>query len=83
MTDKKQISIENLSFEAALGELETIVRDLETGKAPLEDSISAYERGAALKKHCEKKLGEARSKIEKISVNADGSVTTAPFGEQE
>mgnify|MGYP001562884584 FL=1 len=83
MNTKKQISVENLSFEAALGELETIVRDLETGKAALEDSISAYERGTALKKHCEKKLGEARSKIEKISVNENGSVTTKPFAEQE
>lgn len=83
MSAKNQISIENLSFEAALGELETIVRDLETGKAALGDSIAAYERGAALKKHCEKKLAEARSKIEKISVNTDGSVTMAPFGEQE
>ena len=83
MNTKKQVSVENLSFEAALGELETIVRDLETGKAALEDSISAYERGTALKEHCQKKLGEARSKIEKISVNADGSVTTKPFGEQE
>lgn len=83
MNQKTQVSVENLSFEAALGELETIVRDLETGKAALEDSITAYERGTALKKHCEKKLGEARSKIEKISVNKDGTVSTAPFGEQE
>lgn len=83
MNAKKQISVENLSFEAALGELETIVRDMETGKAALEDSISAYERGAALKKHCEKKLAEARSKIEKISVNENGAVTMTPFGEQE
>lgn len=83
MNTKKQVSVENLSFEAALGELDTIVRDLETGKAALEDSIGAYERGTALKEHCQKKLGEARSKIEKISVNEDGSVTTKPFGEQE
>lgn len=83
MNVKKQISVENLGFEAALGELETIVRDLETGKAALEDSIAAYERGTALKKHCEKKLAEARSKIETISVNEDGSVTTKPFGGQE
>lgn len=83
MNVKKQISVENLGFEAALGELETIVRDLETGKAALEDSIAAYERGTALKKHCEKKLAEARSKIETISVNEDGSLTTKPFGGQE
>lgn len=83
MTAKKQISVENLSFEAALGELETIVRDMETGKSALEDSITAYERGATLKKHCEKKLAEARSKIEKISISENGAVKTEPFGEQE
>ncbi|AGH97543.1 exodeoxyribonuclease VII small subunit [Micavibrio aeruginosavorus] len=65
-------SVESLSFEEALSALEGIVRDLETGKAPLEDSIAAYERGVALKQHCEKKLREAQSKIEKITLGADG-----------
>ena len=69
---------ENLNFEEALGELETIVRDMETGKAPLEESISAYERGVALKKHCEKKLKEAQTKIEKISLNDTGEITSSP-----
>ncbi len=78
----KQSPVETLSFEAALGELETIVRGLEKGDTALEDSIAAYERGAALKKHCEKKLREAQSKIEKISVNDDGTVSTVPFTEQ-
>jgi exodeoxyribonuclease VII small subunit len=81
MTGKQQ-PVEQLSFEAALGELETIVRGLEKGDTALEDSITAYERGAALKKHCEKKLREAQSKIEKISVNDDGTVSTVPFTEQ-
>ncbi len=76
-------AVEKLSFEQALIELETIVRDLETGKAPLEDSISAYERGIALKTHCEKKLREAQSKIEKITVRADGSVALEPFDPEE
>lgn len=75
--------VESLSFEAAMAELETIVRGLEKGDTALEDSIAAYERGAALKKHCEKKLREAQSKIEKISVNSDGSVGAAPFAAQE
>lgn len=79
----KAAPVENLSFEAAMAELETIVRDLETGKAALEDSIAAYERGAALKKHCEKKLREAQLKIEKITVNDDGSIGAVPFKEQE
>lgn len=71
--------VENLSFEAALGELEGIVRSLETGQAKLEDSIGQYERGIALKNHCEKKLREAQAKIEKITVGADGAPATMPL----
>lgn len=71
--------IESLNFEDALGELENIVRSLETGQAPLEDSISAYERGTALKKHCETKLREAQAKIEKITVNKDGDIKSEPL----
>ncbi len=52
---------------------------METCKAQLEESIGAYERGIALKTHCEKKLKEAQSKIEKITISADGSVKTEPF----
>ena len=74
--------VEKLGFEAALAELETIVRDLETGKVTLEESISAYERGMALKSHCESKLRDAQMKIEKIVVGANGSVTTQPFDEK-
>jgi len=72
-------AIDQMSFEEALAELETIVRDLESGKAPLEKSIGAYERGIALKKHCEQKLRSAQEKIEKISVDQNGSVKTEPF----
>lgn len=75
-------SIENLGFEAALAELETIVRDLESGKVTLEQSIAAYERGMALKSHCESKLRDAQMKIEKIVVGANGSVTTAPLDDK-
>lgn len=75
----KNAALDSLSFEQALEELEGIVRDLETGKAPLEESISAYERGITLKNHCEKKLKEAQSKIEKITIAADGSIKTEPF----
>lgn len=74
--------VENLSFEAALTELETIVRDLETGKAGLEESIRAYERGIALKSHCETRLRQAQEKIEKISVSPDGAPKTALFDEE-
>ncbi len=72
-------TLDKLSFEKALGELEEIVRALESGKAPLEESIEQYERGVALKSHCEKKLAEARLKIEKITLSSDGSVKTEAF----
>ena len=64
-----------MSFEDALTELEGIVRNLETGQTKLDDSIAAYERGVALKKHCEKRLNDARLKIEKISMDTDGNPT--------
>lgn len=76
-------NVEALSFENALSELETIVKDLETGKAPLENAIASYARGVELKKHCEKKLREAQEKIEKITINEDGDVSTTPFEPQE
>lgn len=76
-------TLENTSFEKALAELEEIVRALESGKAPLEESIGQYERGIALKTHCEKKLQEARLKIEKISLSPDGKPRTEPFDIQE
>lgn len=74
--------IEKMTFENALGELEEIVRSLETGQAPLESSIGAYERGIALKKHCETKLRDAQAKIEKITVSNDGTVSTQPLDKE-
>jgi exodeoxyribonuclease VII small subunit len=71
--------IAKLSFEEALGELEKIVRQLEDGKAKLDDAMNAYARGAMLKQHCETKLREAQSRIEQIAVGADGSVSAKPF----
>lgn len=56
-----------MGFEAAMQELEGIVRDLESGQVKLDDAVKAYERGAALKKHCEGKLADARMKVEKIT----------------
>ena len=67
-----------LSFEDALNELEQIVRRLETGSAKLDEAIGAYERGALLKRHCEAKLREAQSRVEKIVIGADGSVSAEP-----
>ena len=70
--------IEILSFEQALSELEQIVARLESGQAPLEDSIRMYERGAALKAHCEKRLEAARLRVEKIVMGADGAPGAEP-----
>lgn len=70
------IPLETISFEDALRELETIVRRLEEGKTTLEEAMSAYERGAALRVHCEKKLKDARLRVEQIVVGADGSITS-------
>lgn len=70
--------IRKMSFEGALAELETIVERLESGEAKLDDAIGAYERGAALKLHCETKLREAQDKVEKIRLGADGSVSAEP-----
>ena len=70
--------IETLSFEQALAELEQIVARLESGQAPLEDSIRLYERGAALKAHCEKRLEAARLKVEKTVVGAGGAPGVEP-----
>lgn len=76
-------AVDTLSFEDALQELETIVRKLETGEAALEESIESYERGISLKNHCEKKLTNAKAKIEKISLGKDGSIQTQPLDTEE
>jgi exodeoxyribonuclease VII small subunit len=69
----------DLSFEDALRELESIVRDLETGKAKLDDAVRAYERGAVLKLHCEAILSRAKAKIEQIVIGSDGKLSLAPL----
>lgn len=73
MADKIPADIKKLSFEAALQELETIVSELETGEVDLEKSIKVYERGTALKAHCEDKLREAEMKVEKITLGSAGA----------
>ena len=64
-----------MNFEKALAELETIVAKLESGKVDLEESIKIYERGEALRKHCESKLAEAEARIEKITLSPQGKST--------
>jgi len=67
-----------MSFEDALAALEAIVKTLESGDGTLDESISAYERGALLKRHCEAKLREAEAKVERITLGPDGSVRAEP-----
>jgi exodeoxyribonuclease VII small subunit len=69
------IDVASLPFEKALAELEEIVRKLEQGSVSLEDSIAIYERGEALKRHCDALLKSAEMRIEKITLNADGKPT--------
>jgi exodeoxyribonuclease VII small subunit len=69
-----------LSFEDALAELERIVRQLEEGKAKLDDAIGSYERGTLLRRHCEAKLREAQAKIDRIAVGPDGTLGLQPAG---
>jgi exodeoxyribonuclease VII small subunit len=70
--------IGGMSFEDALAELEQIVRRLEGGQVRLDDAIQSYERGALLKRHCEKKLNEAQQRVDRIVIGADGSVSAEP-----
>ena len=77
MADTPSDDIAKLSFEQALAELEKIVGQLESGQAPLEESIALYERGARLKAHCEARLEQARLKVEKIVVGRDGAAERA------
>ncbi len=67
--------IAELSFEAAMKELEDIVSRLEQGEVDLEDSIALYERGQGLKAHCEQKLKAAESRLEKVVQGAAGTTT--------
>lgn len=78
----KSGDIQKMSFEEALEELKEIVSSLESGEGKLAEAIDAYERGAALKRHCEAKLREAQEKIEKISLGPHGKVETEPFDTQ-
>lgn len=70
--------VKDMSFEEALAELETIVRQLEKGDVELEQSITIYERGAELKKHCESRLKAAELKVDQIVQGPDGEAKTEP-----
>ena len=71
--------VESLSFEAARKELEGIVSRLEQGEVDLEDSITLYERGQALKSHCVKKLKSAEGRLEKLVLGSAGPTGSEPM----
>jgi exodeoxyribonuclease VII small subunit len=77
MTDNDDVS--KLSFEKAIDELETIVKRLEDGKVPLEESVAIYERGEALKRRCEELLRQAEARVEKITLGAGKPTGTEPL----
>ena len=82
MVDSPADDIKQMSFEAALRELETIVDKLESGQAPLAESIAIYERGEALKAHCEALLKAAEMRIEKITLRNGQPTGTEPLDPQ-
>jgi len=75
VSENSNEDIKEMSFETALAELENIVSKLESGQAPLQESIAIYERGEALKTHCDKLLKSAEAKIEKITLSKEGLPT--------
>ena len=72
MTDNTQADVKKLTFERAIEELESIVKRLEDGKVPLEESVAIYERGEALKRRCEELLRQAEARVDKITTDASG-----------
>jgi exodeoxyribonuclease VII small subunit len=78
--DETDPAITEMSFEQALKALEDVVRRLETGDVPLEESIGLYERGEQLRRHCQARLDAAQARIEKIVAGPDGKAAgTVPF----
>lgn len=78
--DQQSAPIGDLSFEDALRALEEVVRRLESGDVPLDESIAQYERGEALRRHCQARLDAAQARIEKIVAGPDGKPSgTVPF----
>jgi exodeoxyribonuclease VII small subunit len=83
MADNASTDVKKLSFERAIEELETIVKRLEDGKVPLEESVTIYERGEALKRRCEELLRQAEARVEKITTDATGQAAgVAPLDVQ-
>ena len=78
--DENGANIGEMTFEDALRALEEVVRRLESGEVPLDESISLYERGEKLRQHCQARLDAAQARIESIVAGPDGKVAgTKPF----
>jgi exodeoxyribonuclease VII small subunit len=77
MPEKNNNDVSTLPFERAIEELESIVKRLEEGKVPLEESVAIYERGEILKARCEELLRQAEARVEKITLDASGKPTGA------
>ncbi|EKS41308.1 MAG: exodeoxyribonuclease VII small subunit [Afipia broomeae] len=83
MADTPHADVKQLSFERAIEELESIVKRLEDGKVPLEESVAIYERGESLKRRCEELLRQAEARVDKITTDASGhAVGTEPLDVQ-
>ncbi len=78
-----QDSSDSPAFEDALGQLENIVRQLESGEVPLEQSIALYQKGHKLREYCQKRLDDARAQIEKINVDQDGNAQSTEAFDSE
>ena len=74
-----EINMEEITFEEALSKLENLVRELEAGKIKLDDAVTAYEQAITLKNFCEKKLNDAKLKIEKIELSPTGEIKLSPL----
>ena len=77
LNTQNDTDVGQLSFERAIEELELIVKRLEDGKVPLEESVAIYERGEALKRRCEELLHQAEARVQKITLDAGGNPTGA------
>ena len=83
MAEQTPVDVKKLSFERALEELETIVKRLEDGKVPLEESVAIYERGESLKRRCEELLRQAEARVDQITTDASGQASgTEPLDVQ-
>jgi exodeoxyribonuclease VII small subunit len=79
MAENTSTDVKKLTFEKALAELEQIVQKLERGDVPLEESVTIYERGEALKRRCEELLRQAEARVEKITLDAGKPTGTEPL----